>query len=98
MRPARTDLLLATVVVIVTTTVSVLLARHGHGPANAGGYVLTAAAGIPLAWWRLRPTVVLLIVFACHLLFGLVAGGPSLIYLPLIIAFGLCVVHGDRWV
>src|SRR5215469_1847304 len=93
--PPRSDILLAVVVVVVTTLVNGLLGMHGHGP-DAAGYALTALAGIALAWWRLRPTTVLLAVFACHLAFGFVVAGPGVIYLPLIIAFGVCVVRGDR--
>jgi signal transduction histidine kinase len=95
-RPVTGDVVMAAAVAAVTAVLGGLFgAHHGHPP-GAVGFLLAVVAGGALAWWRDRPTAVLLVVFCCHLgTAALVAGGGP-VYLPLIVAFGGCVLRGDR--
>lgn len=93
--PAR-DLLLAGVAVAVTVGGSVGLGEHRPHPLPVLGYVLAVLAGAALAWLRARSTTVLLVVFGVHLCASLTGLDYQPIYLPLIVAFFVTVVRGDR--
>jgi signal transduction histidine kinase len=89
--------LLAVVVAVITTAGSCgVTSHHLHHPLGAAGYVFAVAAGAALAWWRQAPTVVLLVVFACHLGAAALGVEAGPMYLPLIIAFVLAIFRGDR--
>ena len=95
-RPPTVDVLLAVAVAVVTAAAGGLAGvHHGHLPGPAG-YLLAVAASGALAWWRTRPTSVLLVVFACHVAAIALVTEAVPMYLPLVIAFFAGVLRGDR--
>ena len=99
-RPARLrpsqDVLLGAVAVLITVAGSVTFGEHHHHPLPLLGYLLAVVAGGALAWLRGHTSTVLLVVFGVHLCASLVGLQYMPTYLPLIVAFFVTVVRGDR--
>lgn len=95
-RPSRSDLLLAVVVTVIATGGSAGLGWHRQHLVHPIGAVLTLAGGVALAWWRVRPTAVLVWVFGLHLLYAALGYevGPG--YLPVLVALFNGILRGDR--
>ncbi|HEY2552275.1 MAG TPA: histidine kinase [Streptosporangiaceae bacterium] len=99
-RPPGRDALLAAGLAVVTLTGSYASSRHGWGqhatPLGTAGYLLALTSCGALAWRRLYPTVVLLIVFGSVLAYNQIGYPAGPIYLPLIVAFCTAILRGDR--
>ena len=68
----------------------------GAHPLGVLGYLLIVAECVALAWRRLAPTVVLLIVFTLESTYTLLGYAPGGVYFPLITAFAMAMVYGNR--
>jgi signal transduction histidine kinase len=95
--------LVAAGVAVVTVAGSYAMGRHAwHQPAppltrlGPAGYLLAVAACAALAWRRMYPTAVLLVVFGLVLGYNQAGYPPGAIYLPLIVAFCTAIFSGDR--
>lgn len=102
-RPRLRDVLgaFATTVFVLVASAAVgdHAARHFGQPYQslaAPGYLLIITTGVALAWRRLAPNTVLVVVFAAVTAYTAIGYPAGPIYSPLIVAFMFAIVHGDR--
>ena len=102
-RPQLRDRLGAAAITLFVLGTSAAVGDHAaqhfgqpYRPLGDPGYLLILVAGIALAWRRIAPNTVLVIVFAAVTAYSAAGYPAGPIYSPLIVAFMFALVHGDR--
>ena len=102
-RPLLRDAQTAAAIALFTMATSATVRDHAsqqlsqsYRPLAIPGYLLIGAIGVALAWRRIAPNTVLVLVFALVAGYNLIGYPSGPIYVPLVGAFLFCYVRGDR--